>query len=340
MGSVEVRADVALTAGQPHEIEVEYRTETRQWAFGAKIGCVAVSPPDLMDRAVAAAAWADTAIVVVGTNNDWESESFDRQSIDLPGDQEELISRIGAVNSRTVVAVNAGSPVAMDWSGVVPAVMQIWFGGQGMGLALAGVLMGDREPSGRLPTTFPVRIEDNPSYGNFPGEHGRVRYGEGVLVGYRGYEAKRFALYVRVSTEQQLEGRAYHSNASQQDFLIGWVARKVWRMREDLLRSRGRVHKLSFFIHDFMHACELEQERVDACSFMVATPQGPLSMCLHNAKRDTYLLSPIAVGAGERVRFWDPVSGRTQALPPSPGQVRLTRKTARGLARVRLDTGA
>ena len=193
MGSVEVRADVALTSGRSHEIEVEYRTETRQWAFGAKIGCVAVSPPDLMDRAVAAAAWADTAIVVVGTNNDWESESFDRQSIDLPGDQEELIRRIGAVNSRTVVAVNAGAPVAMDWSGVVPAVLQIWFGGQGMGLALAGVLMGDREPSGRLPTTFPVRIEDNPSYGNFPGEHGRVRYGEGVLVGYRGYEAKRIA---------------------------------------------------------------------------------------------------------------------------------------------------
>ena len=121
---------------------------------------------------------------------------------------------------------------------------------------------------------------------------------------------------------------------------LGWVARKAWRLHKDLLRSRGKVHKLSFFIHDFMHACELEQERVDACSFMVATLDGPLSMCLHNAKRDAYLLAPIAVGRGERVRFWDPVSGRTADLASSPNEVRLTRKTARGLALVRLGSGA
>ena len=120
---------------------------------------------------------------------------------------------------------------------------------------------------------------------------------------------------------------------------FGWLARKLWRMRADLLRARGRVHKLSFFIHDFMHACELERERVDACSFMVATPEGPLSMCLHNAKRDTYLLAPIEVGEGERLRFWDPASGRTSRLPRTQ-PVRLERKTARGTARLRLDPRA
>ena len=72
----------------------------------------------------------------------------------------------------------------------MPAVLVTWFGGQEMANALADVLFGDNEPSGRLPTTFPVRLEHNPSYGNFPGENGQVRYGEGVFVGYRWYEAR------------------------------------------------------------------------------------------------------------------------------------------------------
>ena len=117
---------------------------------------------------------------------------------------------------------------------------------------------------------------------------------------------------------------------------LAWLARKAWGMRRDVLAARGRVHKLSFFIHDFMSACELERERVDACSFMVATPEGPLSMCLHNAKRDAYLLRPIAVGEGERIGFWDPVTGRIERLPRTE-PVRLHRKNARGLARERLE---
>ena len=78
----------------------------------------------------------------------------------------------------------------MDWADAVPAVLVTWFGGQEMANALADVLFGENEPSGRLPTTFPVRLEHNPSYGNFPGENGQVRYGEGVFVGYRWYEAR------------------------------------------------------------------------------------------------------------------------------------------------------
>ncbi len=117
---------------------------------------------------------------------------------------------------------------------------------------------------------------------------------------------------------------------------LAWLGRKAWSMRREVLAARGRVHKLSFFIHDFMNACELERERVDACSFMVATPEGPLSMCLHNAKRDAYLLRPIALTTGERVRFWDPATGRVGRLPRAE-PVRLNRKNARGLARERLE---
>jgi len=109
---------------------------------------------------------------------------------------------------------------------------------------------------------------------------------------------------------------------------LGWLARKAWRMKADLLASRGAAHKLSFFIHNFMDACNLEQERVEACTFMVATADGPVSMCAHNARRDHYLLRPTPVRGG----YWDPVSGRTlgeQAVHP----LRLTRKNARGRAR-------
>jgi beta-glucosidase len=157
---------------------------------GVQLGCRALPPADLMDRAVDAAADADAALVVVGTNSDWESEGHDRASMDLPGDQAELIRRVAAANPRTVVVVNAASPVTTDWADDVAAVLVTWFGGQEMANALADVLVGDTEPSGRLPTTFPVRVEHNPSYGNFPGEDGQVRYGEGVFVGYRWYEAR------------------------------------------------------------------------------------------------------------------------------------------------------
>ena len=111
--------------------------------------------------------------------------------MDLPGAQDELVARVVAANPNTVVVVNTGAPVTMAWADDARAVLQAWFGGQEMANALADMLVGDAEPGGRLPTTFPVRLEHNPSFGNFPGENGEVRYGEGVLVGYRWYEARR-----------------------------------------------------------------------------------------------------------------------------------------------------
>ena len=157
---------------------------------GMKVGLRRPSSPELLDRAVAAAADADAVIVMVGTNDDWETEGEDRTSMDLPGRQDELVARAVAANPNTAVVVNTGSPVTMDWADDAPAIVQAWFGGQEMGNALADVLFGDAEPGGRLPTTFPVRLEHNPSYGNFPGEYGELRYGEGVLMGYRWYEAR------------------------------------------------------------------------------------------------------------------------------------------------------
>jgi beta-glucosidase len=159
--------------------------------YGVKVGCRAEVSPDALARAVAAAADADAAIVVVGTNDEWESEGFDRRTLALPGHQDELIEKVAAVNPKTVVVVNTGAPVTMPWVENVNAVLQLWFGGQEMSNALADVVIGAAEPGGRLPTTIPMLVEHNPTYGNFPGEHDEVRYGEGLLVGYRWYETRR-----------------------------------------------------------------------------------------------------------------------------------------------------
>jgi len=191
LGSEEIAATVELVAGRPYQLVIEYSSRHTTVLRGVKVGCRLPSPDDLLDRAVVAAAAADAAVLLVGTSQEWESEGHDREAMDLPGNQDALVTRVVAANPNTVVVVNAGSPVTMGWGSEAPAILQIWFGGQEMANALVDVLIGASEPAGRLPTTFPIRLEHNPSYGNFPGENGQIRYGEGVLVGYRWYEARR-----------------------------------------------------------------------------------------------------------------------------------------------------
>lgn len=190
MGSAPVRATKHLEAGRDHDLVVEYRTTPSATIFGIDLRCRVPMPDDAMGAAVAAAASADVAIVVVGTNDDWETEGEDRASLALPGEQDELIRRVAAANARTIVVVNTGAPVSMPWAGDVAAVLQAWFGGQEAGNAVADVLLGRAEPGGRLPTTLPVRLEHTPAFGNFPGERSEVRYGEGVLMGYRWYDTR------------------------------------------------------------------------------------------------------------------------------------------------------
>src|SRR5262249_32123512 len=117
----------------------------------------------------------------------------------------------------------------------------------------------------------------------------------------------------------------------------GWLARKAWQPRADLWAAGGRVDKLSFVIHNFMDAGRLERERVDACAFMAMTQDGPISMCLHNAKRDAFILAPIRLStpAGERV--WDPISG---ALTEDSSGIRRPRDVERRPARGRRKAAA
>ncbi len=128
-------------------------------------------------------------LVVVGSNRSWESEGFDRPDLSLPGDQRRRVEAVIAANPSTIVVVNAGSPVEMPWAATAGAVLVAWYPGEEGADALADMLMGLDEPSGRLPITFPNRIEDTPTYDYYPGRDGKVTYGEGVFVGYRHYES-------------------------------------------------------------------------------------------------------------------------------------------------------
>ena len=144
-----------------------------------------------IQAAVSAVENADAAVLIVGTDDLWESEGYDRETMELPGNQDELVRRVLAAQPRSVVVVNSGSPVSLGWADGAAAILQTWFGGQELANAIVDVLLGDSEPGGRLPTTLPMCIEHTPAFGSFPGESSTVRYSEGLLVGYRWYETRR-----------------------------------------------------------------------------------------------------------------------------------------------------
>jgi beta-glucosidase len=192
-GSSEVTQVVDLVAGHNYALSIEYSKGEKVGLAGMRLGCLAPVHPDALKRAVELAASSDVALVFVGLSGEWESESFDRPDMELVGEQVALIEKVAAANKNTVVVLNTGAPITMNWLGDVAAVVQAWYPGQECGNALADVLFGDTNPSGKLPQTYPVRLEDNPAYINYPGENGRVSYGEGLFVGYRYYEKKKVA---------------------------------------------------------------------------------------------------------------------------------------------------
>lgn len=172
----------ALRAAVPDGIEVLFEP-----GFG--LGNTEIDT-QLADDAVALAARATTVVVFLGLPASDESEGFDRDHIDLPADQIALLTRLAEVNERIVVVLANGSAVRLSgWEAQAAAVLECWLSGQAAGAAAADLLLGIANPSGRLAESLPLRLEDTPSFLSFPGEHGHVRYGEGIFVGYRGYDA-------------------------------------------------------------------------------------------------------------------------------------------------------
>jgi beta-glucosidase len=186
----QVRASVDLQAGRQIRLTVEFRPASDgDGPLAIRFGIVpAADDETLLGVAEVAAREADAAIVVVGSADLTECEGFDRTTLALPGRQDELVSRVAAANARTIVVVNSGMPVLMPWADQVAAVLQAWLPGQAVGDALADVLFGDAEPGGRLPVTLPAAEADCPVLDARPA-CGVIEYGEGLLIGSRGYDA-------------------------------------------------------------------------------------------------------------------------------------------------------
>ena len=148
--------------------------------------------PDLIAEAVDEAGKADVAVIFIALPLAKESEGSDRTDLDLTPQQVALISAVADVQPRTIVVLSSGSAVVMsEWIDRVPAVLQAWYAGQAAGSAVADILFGVVNPSGKLAETFPLRLEDTPAFLNFPGEVDTVRYGEGLFIGYRWYDARQ-----------------------------------------------------------------------------------------------------------------------------------------------------
>lgn len=190
MGTVEILGELDLTAGESASLTIEYTNADAVLLCGASVGIESLADVDLLAEAEQLAARCDIALVVVGTNEEWETEGRDREFFALPGDQPELIKRVAAANPRTIVAVNAGGPQAMDWLDAPGATLITGFGGQELGDALLDVILGEADPGGRMPTTIPARYEHSPAYLNYPGENSTVRYGEGLHIGHRFFDAR------------------------------------------------------------------------------------------------------------------------------------------------------
>ncbi|WP_020541561.1 beta-glucosidase family protein [Nonomuraea coxensis] len=186
----ERRVTVPMTAGRPYEVALTSPAGTIGGlafvAFTLGHAAPGPGPDELLAEAVRVAAACDVAVVVAGTTPEVESEGFDRTGLALPGRQDELVRAVIAANPRTVVVVNAGSPVEMPWAEEAAAVLLIWFPGQEAGTALADVLFGDAEPGGRLPTTWPRRLADAPVSAVTPVD-GVLAYDEGPRIGYRAW---------------------------------------------------------------------------------------------------------------------------------------------------------
>jgi beta-glucosidase len=182
----ELRVPISLEAGRELDVRVDYRPEKRFVTL--RLG---IAPQrddeELIDEAARAADDSDVAVVVIGSAEGTESEGYDKDTMVLPGRQDELVRRVAAVNPNTIVVVNSGMPVLMPWADQVAAVIQVWFPGQAFGEALAETLLGIAEPAGRLPVSLPREEADSPVLRARP-DAGDLVYREGLLVGYRGYD--------------------------------------------------------------------------------------------------------------------------------------------------------
>lgn len=199
LGTIEVKDTIILEAGIDYNLKIEFGsipTSTIKsegsppfGGGGIQFGFAKVIDADEeIANAVSIAKSVDKVVLCIGLNQEWESEGYDRPSMELPGRTNDLVRAVLAENPNTIVVNQSGTPVEFPWIKKAPAVIQAWYGGNETGNSIADVLFGDFNPCGKLSLTWPLKVQDNPTFLNFRTEKGRVLYGEDVFIGYRYYE--------------------------------------------------------------------------------------------------------------------------------------------------------
>ncbi|GJJ11758.1 hypothetical protein Clacol_005996 [Clathrus columnatus] len=201
-GTLEETGLFNVTAGKSFNIRIEYINTPPPGTgesggpqasptFGLRLGgAPKIDADEAIKEAVQLASQSDVVVIITGLSHEWESEGYDRPTLDLPGRQNELIEAVAGVNKNVVVVVQAGSATTMPWNTEVSSILQAWYSGNESGNAISDILYGHTNPSGKLPLTFPKRLKDVPSYLNYGSEQGQVYYREDLFVGYKWYQAR------------------------------------------------------------------------------------------------------------------------------------------------------
>ncbi len=185
--NIPIKGKIELNGGQSHSFELSF-AKTRGYG-GLRLVSSTPQEEAVPARAVALAEAADAVILFAGLNDKYEHEGNDRESFSLPDGQDELIQTVAAANPDTVVALYNGSAVDMSlWVDQVAGILECWYPGMENGRAVANLLFGKVNPSGKLPSTFPKRFEDSSCAADYPGANGKIHYSEGVFVGHRHFE--------------------------------------------------------------------------------------------------------------------------------------------------------
>ncbi|KAG7660389.1 BGL7 [[Candida] subhashii] len=197
-GTVEEKGIVELEKNKTYKIRVEFgsgptftiKSESAEYfGGGVNLGLAkCIDEDEEIAKAVELAKGVDKVVLSIGLNSEWEAESFDRPHMKLEGLQDKLVEAVLEANPNTIIVNQSGTPVEFPWLDKAPALVHAWYGGNEGGNAIADVLFGDANPSGKLTLSFPKKNVDNPAYLNFKTERGRVLYGEDIFVGYRFYE--------------------------------------------------------------------------------------------------------------------------------------------------------
>lgn len=181
-----VTTECDLTAGETVRIELAYGKRAAR--AGVRLEWEIPGSESALDRVIKEAREADAVVICAGLSNLFEGGAHDRTTITIPDVQQELIKRVAGVNPRTIVALNSGGVLGLPWEPAVPAILQSWYPGQEGGRALARIIFGQANPSGRMPDTIPHRLEDHASVQAYPGDGVTVKYEEGLFIGYRHFD--------------------------------------------------------------------------------------------------------------------------------------------------------